>query len=442
MTRAAYLCGYLAGLDSTSQFFVFPEIRTSLADGDTAAASWTLTIAGIVGAVALLQAGRLCDRFGHDRVLIGAAGVVMAGSMLAVAAPTLLVLVIARGVQAAGLASLGVSSISVIVRDTPTAKLATVLGAWGFWTALSGVSGPLFASVLIGLLSWRWLYLVEVLVAATVVWAASPGWSRPRPGWARSRVDVLGTTLVAVGLALVVLALLEGNDWGWASAQTAGALAGGAALLAFVVRRSRHHDDPVVPLEPFRTGGFVTATLTQSLATVGFFAMWLAMLTYMTEVWDYTLVRAGLLLTMMPGGMALTSRQVGRYVDKHGPRGVVLGGCGLVSFGFATTALLVDAEPRAVLMLPAILSAGPGMSTILLPTTRAATRVLAEHQLGAGTALLQTLGKVAGGLGPAAVVALLGSGISGDPATHRLAIWLVVATMVAAGLVAFNLDRS
>ena len=439
MTRAAFLCGFAAGFDSTSQFFVFPDIRDGIANGDTAAASWTLTIAGIVGAVALLQAGRLCDRFGHDRVLIGAAALFGLGSVLATLAPTIFLLVVARGFQAAGLASLGVSSISVIVRDTPPAMLASVLGSWGMWTAFSGVTGPSIASSLVEVLSWRWLYALEVVVAAAVVWAALPGWQRARPARKTSAVDVLGTFLVAVGLALVVLALLEGNDWGWASVRTVASLLGGLVLIALVVVRSSRHPDPVIPLEPFQNSGFVVAVLTQAIATLGFFGMWLSLLTYMTEVWDYSVIKSGLLLSLMPGGMAVLSVPVGRYCDRNGVRSVIIAGAAIVTTGWAVTALWVGEEPQVIRVLPAILTAWHRHGTILPPTSGAASRTLAEHQVGTGTAIMHTLNRIAGGLGPAVVVALLGTGVSGNPTTHRLTIWLVAVTSALAGLIALGL---
>lgn len=437
MTKAAYLCGFVAGFDSTSQFFVFGSIRDQLAGGDISSASWILTIAGIVGSVALLQAGRLCDRFGHNRVLVGAAFLMGFGSLLAAVAPTLALLVAARGIQAAAYASLGVSSISILVRDTPTERLASALGSWGFWTALSGVSGPIVSSLLDQELSWRWVFALEALIAVVLIALAWPGWHQMLPRKEVSSVDVIGTVLVAGGLALVVLALLEGNDWGWLSLRTLGAAAVGLGLVAVVVARSRTHPDPVIPLEPFRNRGFVVGALAQSVATLGFFAMWLALLQYMTEVWDYSVFRSGLLLTMMPGGMAVISKAVGRYCDQRGFRRVVVAGALITATGFSATALLIDSEPRVPLILPAILTAGVGMAMVLPPTSTAATRTLLAHQVGTGTAIMQTLSRVAGGLGPAAVVALLGTGVAGDPAVHRLSIWLVVVTMlVAAGLAA------
>ena len=149
LLTATYICGFVAGFDSTSTFILFPAIRSSLGGGDTASTTWILTIVGIVSAAVLLQAGHLADRYGHNRIMIGSASMSVAGSILSALAPNLLVLVVGRGLQAAALAGLGVSSIAIIVRETEEGFLATALGRWAVWTAAAGVSGPIFSSVFV-----------------------------------------------------------------------------------------------------------------------------------------------------------------------------------------------------------------------------------------------------------------------------------------------------
>ncbi len=302
---AAYLSGFVAGLDATSQFFVFPSIRDGLANGDAASASWILTVSGIVGAAILLQAGRLADRFGHDRVLVGGAVVFLVCTAIAAAAPTLLVLVLARAGQSAGLAGIGVSSIAIIVRDTPSGQLATALGTWGFWTSLSGVLGPVLTSTLVEVASWRLLFVAEIPFLVLLVVFALPGWSRPHTVVATARIDYVGMVLAVGGLAAVVLALLKGNAWGWGSAATLGSLVAGVAAVAVVVARSRGTEDGTIPLHVFSNRAYDLSFVTGLVANVAFFGMWLAGLQFMTQVWDFSVLQAGLLLTLMPATMSL-----------------------------------------------------------------------------------------------------------------------------------------
>ena len=82
LLNATYICGFVAGFDSTSTFILFPAIRQSLGNGDTASTTWILTIVGIVSAAVLLQAGQLADRFGHNKIMIASAGMSVIGLSL------------------------------------------------------------------------------------------------------------------------------------------------------------------------------------------------------------------------------------------------------------------------------------------------------------------------------------------------------------------------
>ncbi len=420
------VCGFAAGLDATSTFIVFPAIRDDLASGDTASATWVLTITGIVSAAILLQAGRLADRFGHNRILVVSAFTTTLASMLAAVAPTLELLVAARGLQAAALAGLGVSSIAIIVRETPVSKLAGALGLWGFWTATSGVVGPTLAAGYVEISSWRWIFATAAPIGLVIAWLAAPGWVSnhvPKRGGA---IDYVGTALAMGGLSLLVFALLEGNDWGWASGRTVGSIGVGALLIALVVLRSRVHPDPIVPLHLFSNTGYVLSLAIGFIANIGFFGMWLALLSYATDVWDYSLISTGLLLTLMPGTMALMARGAGRFADANGFRGVMAPGAAVFTIGFAIAALTVDATPQAALLLPAVVAAGIGMATVLPSVTTVGTRTLDPRFIGTGTAIMQTTHRIGGALGSAIVVALLETGQIGDPATHRRSLWMIV----------------
>jgi MFS family permease len=430
---AAYISGFVAGLDATSQFFVFPAIRDQLADGDASSASWILTVSGIVGAAILLQAGRLADRFGHDRVLVSGAVIFCFFTAVAAAAPTLQVLILARAFQSAGLAAVGVSSIAVIVRDTPTGRLATALGTWGFWTSLAGVLGPVLAATLVDVASWRLLFVAELPFLIGLVVLAWPGWSRPHTAAPASRIDYLGIALAVGGLALIVLALLKGNAWGWGSGSTLGSLAAGVVGVAFVVLRSRGHEDPVIPVHLFSSRAYDLSLVIGLAANIAFFGMWLAGLQFMTEVWGYSVLHAGMLLTIMPATMTFTSVRAGRVVDRRGFRSVMTFGAAVFFLAWSALAIGAGEEPNLWLLVPALVSSGFAMGTVLSPNNAAGTRTLSVRHVGTGTALLQTVQRIGGGLGSALVIALLEAGEPGELEAHRRTLWLIA---LCAGVVA------
>ena len=251
LLHATYICGFVAGFDSTSTFILFPAIRQSLGNGDTASTTWILTIVGIISAAVLLQAGHLADRFGHNKIMIGSAGMSVAGSILSAVSPNLIILVAGRGLQSAALAGLGVSSIAIIVRETKEGALATALGRWAVWTAIAGVSGPIFSSIFVEYASWRFLFLTVVPISLVIIFLGLPSWSKDHTIVERESIDIAGTLCAMAGIAIVVLALLEGNSWGWIGARTVLSFVGGFLLIIVVILRSKVHVNPVIPLHLF-----------------------------------------------------------------------------------------------------------------------------------------------------------------------------------------------
>lgn len=424
---ACLLSGFAAGLDATSSFITFPAIREDLAGGDTASATWVLTIAGIVSGAVLLQAGRLADRYGHNRILVVSAWSLAGASAAATVAPTLTLLIVARGLQAAALAGLAVSSIAILVRETPRAMLATTLGRWGLWTATSGVVGPIAAAALVEAATWRLMFAATIPTSVAIALLALPAWNDTHVRVRRGAIDYLGVVMAMAGLSLLVLALLEGGGWGWGSAETLGSLAASCLLLGAVVARSRVHVDPIIPLHLFRVADFRLSLVIGLVQQIMFFAMWLALLSYATDVWEHGLIRTGLVLTIMPGTMTLLSSHAGRLADRRGVRGVMVGGAAVFCAGFATTVLTIGETPNTWLLMPGVLAAGVGMATLVPVNTSVATRSLDLEVVATGTALYQTTSRVGGALGSAVVVALLETGTIGDAATHRRPIWLIVA---------------
>jgi MFS family permease len=423
---AALVCGFIAGFDSTSTFILFPAIRSTLGNGDTASTTWILTIVGIVSAAILLQAGHLADRYGHNRIMITSAGASVLGSLLSAISPNLLFLVIGRGLQAAALAGLGVSSIAIIVRETEDGLLATAMGRWAFWTATAGISGPILSSIFVEYASWRVLFLSVVPISSLVIYLGIPYWNSDHHPSKQTKIDYLGTLAAMFGISLFVLALLEGNDWGWASPETVCCFLGGFLLMTLVIRRSETHNAPVLPLHMFTNNTFVLSAVIGFISSLMFFGMWLALLSYAIDIWGYSPMKTGLLLTVMPGSMVFIAQPAGRFADKNGFRGVMVGGAIIFTLGFLTTNLTAGESPSILSMLPALVAAGIGMATILSNTTAVGTQELEPSLVGTGTAILQTSYRVGGSLGSAVVAAILEAGQIGTVSTHKWSLWAII----------------
>ena len=132
--------------------------------------------------------------------MITSAGASVAGSLLSAVSPNLFLLVVGRGLQAAALAGLGVSSIAIIVRETEPGLLATAMGRWAFWTATAGVSGPVLSSIFVEYASWRVLFLSVIPISAMVIFLGAPYWNTDHRSSKKAKIDYLGTFAAMVGI--------------------------------------------------------------------------------------------------------------------------------------------------------------------------------------------------------------------------------------------------
>ena len=213
------------------------------------------------------------------------------------------------------------------------------------------------------------MFLATAAAAACVVVLGSVGWRSDFVRTDRAPIDYVGTVSAMAGLSLVVLTLLEGNHWGWSSPRTIGCLLVGFTLVSFVIVRSRTQADPTVPLDLFRNRNFALSAAIGFTSSMMFYGMWLALLSYATDVWDQGLIRTGLMLTLMPGTMLFFARAAGRAADAHGYRGVMMTGTTIFCAGFTTFALTASQDTNNLLLLPAVISAGIAMATVVSNAT-------------------------------------------------------------------------
>ena len=155
--------------------------------------------------------------------------------------------------------------------------------------------------------------------------------------------DLLGALLLAGATAALVLAIVKGTDWGWVSLPTGGTLAGALVLLALFGWRCRVHRSPLVDLALLRHRPFVVANAASIVAAAGFFGYTLVNVLFLTEVWRYSVLEAGLAITPGPVVAIAVSRPFGRLAEKIGHRLVLLGG-GL--WWGAAVLRFADGEPR------------------------------------------------------------------------------------------------
>lgn len=405
----ACLGGFLAFLDATIVNTAFPSIATSFADASLAQLSWVLDAYFIVLAALLVPAGGLADRFGRKRVFLAGTLLFAAASLACALAPSWQLLVAARVVQGAGAAIVVPVSLALILPEFPVARRAAAVGMWGASAALAAAGGPALGGALSQLADWRWVFLVNVPLGL-LTWAlARRALVEQADERADGLPDLLGAVLATAGLGLLALAIVEGGGWGWTSPRVLGAAAAAVVLLALTAVRCAVHPRPIVDPSLLRIASFRRANAGLLLVAMGFFSTILANVLFLTSVWEYTLLAAG--VAVMPGAIfsALAAVPAGRVADRHGHRAVIVPGCLLYVAGIMVVRG-AGAEPDFLgTWLPAMALNGIGLGMAFPTLGAAALRDVPPERFASASAISSAFRQFGGVLGTAILFAVLGT---------------------------------
>jgi EmrB/QacA subfamily drug resistance transporter len=433
---------FMASLDLSIVNVAFPALSHSFPHASRASLAWVITAYAIVYASLLVTSGRTADRLGRRRVFFAGLGVFSLGSALCGLAPTVGLLVAGRVAQGVGAALLLPASLGLLLEVFSQKERSQAVALWAGVGALAVATGPSLGAAVITAGGWRWAFYINLPVAL-VAWL---GGRRVLPDDAvisrTERPDYLGVVLVSVALAALVLAVSEGPSWGWSDARVIGALAAAVVLGGAFVRRCRIHPEPVLDLSLFNHRNFSVANAATIVYAMGFFAMLLGNILFLTGVWHYSILKAGLAVTPGPLVVAAVSAPAGRLATKHGFRAVLLGGFAVFAAGLGLYATRVGLEPSYVKeWLPATLVTGLGIGLTFPVLGAAAVSSLTADRFAVGSAVNQTARQVGGAVGVAILVAILGTSTGSGSA--QLAdfrhLWTYAAIMAAlAGVLALR----
>ncbi|MEA2141437.1 MAG: hypothetical protein QOC91_1536 [Solirubrobacteraceae bacterium] len=407
LTLVACILGSgIALLDGTVVNVALPTIQRALGGG-LAAQQWVangylLTLGSLI-----LVGGSLGDLYGERKVFaLGVAGF-GAASVLCAASPSIGVLVAARALQGVAGALLVPSSLAVIVNTFPPSERGGAIGTWTAWGAIAGVLGPLAGGELLAIASWRWIFLINVPLAAICVWlilsVIPQSAVRERGG---RQVDYPGALLCALGLGGPVFALIEQPRLGWSSPAVYGPLIAGALLLViFTVYESRAKD-PMLPLGLFRRRNFSAGNVETFAMYAGLAILFFFLVLFLQQIGGYSPLNSGLATLPATVMMFFLSRRFGALADRFGPRffmgaGPLVAAAGLLLF--QTTGLKADYVSE---VLPPLLVFSLGLSMTVAPLT-AAVLAGSEKEAGIASGVNNAIARVAGLLGTAAVGAAI-----------------------------------
>lgn len=421
-TRAAAValavtCGaqFMVIIDDTVVAMALPTIRTAL-DFDRASLAWVVDAYMLLFGGFLVLGGRSADLFGRRRTFLAGLGVFTAASLACGLATTAPMLIVSRGVQGFGAALMSPAALSILVNVfAQPSDRRRALGVWGGLTGISGVSGVLLGGVITDVISWRWVFFINIPVGLVLLLLAL----RPviasgdrEPG-TRTATDGLGAGLITAALLLLVYFVIGTEHRPWGSPVTIGGLSAAALLLAAFVVREQRASHPLIPLAIFRSRQITAANVMMLLAASGLYGIFFFLTQYMQYLQGWSPLRAGLSWAPFGVTMAVFSGVAIQLLPKLGSRILCLVGLGLATAGLALL-LRTPVDARyAVHVLPTLLLCAAGYGLAMVPLVVAAVSGVPRSDSGAAAGVLNTSQQIGGAIG-LAVLATLASDTLAD----------------------------
>ena len=399
---------FMTILDVTIVYVALPSVARSFSVSPAA------TDGVIVGylvslAVWIPASGWVGDRFGTKRTFLTAISLFTVASALCGLSQSVLELVLFRVLQGAGGGMLTPVGMAMLYRAYPPEQRARVARLLVVPTVMAPALGPLVGGALVDSLSWRWVFFLNVPigVAAFAFSALKLREHRERAG---ERFDVAGFVLAAGGFGLFLYALSEAATLGWTSPVIIGAAAGGAALIAMLVRVELHTAVPMIDLRLLRYRLFGVANLASLFASGGFLG-----LLFIAPIWLQTgrglsALASGSSTAPEALGVLVSSQLVGRLYPRIGPRRLISGG--LVGVTVATCLLAVLMDGNLWLFRAVMFAIGVGWAYVVISMNAGVFAQVSPRDMGRATALYNTQRQLASALGVATLSTIIGHRVS------------------------------
>ncbi|MCW2784758.1 MAG: transporter [Marmoricola sp.] len=389
-------------LDITVVNVALPDIQRDLhASFDSL--QWVIDAYALTLAAFQLITGVLGDRLGRRSVFTTGVVVFAVSSLGCGLAGTASWLDAFRAVQGIGGAIMFSNSLAILGSTYTGRDRGTAFGIWGATTGASVAIGPLVGGALTTGLGWRWIFFVNLPIAAAAVAIIVLRLPEIRPARAR-RLDIPGFVLFSAALILGIFGLIRGNDEGWGSAQILTVLGAAALALAVFAVVELRTDEPMLDLRFFRRASFVGAQAAAFGVSASMFGLFLYLTLYLQDVLGYSALGAGLRLLPISALAFVAAPIAGKFSDRV-PFRIPLGaGLLIVAVGLVLMTR-VNASSSWTVLLPGFLLAGVGIGMVNAPLGSLSTLVVPKDQPGVGAGINNTFRQV----GIATAVAAYGS---------------------------------
>ncbi|OLF05839.1 hypothetical protein BLA60_34190 [Actinophytocola xinjiangensis] len=398
---------------------------------------WVTTVYLLASAMVVPLTGWATDWFGARRLWLGALALFTVGSLLCGLAWSPGSLIVFRVIQGIGAGMLGPVGTAMVARVAGPKRMGRAMSLVGVPLVLGPVLGPVIGGIVLDLVSWRWIFLINLPVGLIAIALSARVFDRDRPS-DRDRVDARGFFLLCPGVTLSVYGLVNVSSLeALTSPEFLLPAVAGVVLLTLFVRHARRIDKPLLDIRLFANRTFAAASGVLFLANAILSGAMMVLPLYYQLARGETPLNAGLLLVPQGLGVAMMMPIAGRMVDRGRPGTVVLFGIPLIIAGFISFTQAGDDGSYLRLGL-SLWVIGVGTGCTMMPAMTATYRVLDPRRIPHATATFSVIGDFGASSAVALFVVVLDAQIARHPGEAHVAFgnvfWLPLVLAVASAV--------
>jgi len=423
----------LASLDQNIVGIALPRIVSDL--GGLSHMSWVVTSFLLTSTATTPLYGKLSDMYGRKPLFIVAILIFLVGSCLCGLSRSMTELVVFRGIQGLGAGGLMVLAMTTIADLVAPRERGRYQGLFGAVFAFSSIAGPLLGGFITDVLSWRWIFYVNLPVGIVALALIAYGFRRPHHRVAH-RIDYLGALLLTSGTTVLLLVLSWGGvQYPWSSLLIIGLAAAAIVLFAFLIYTEKRSAEPILSPHIFHNKVFVIASGVMALTFMGLFGAAVFLPLFFQLVLGFAPTQAGLMMAPMTGGLIVSSFVGGRLVSRTG-RYKIFPVVGLATATLAFLAIMWAATFGAgiVFIEASLISLGLGFGLVMPNLMVAIQNSVSTRELGAATATSAFLRSLGGTFGVAMSGAIMTAQLHGLQAQKPTGTGLGIRSLVEQGI--------